>query len=180
MRHKTDCRILPLRHLMGVMKLALAITLTAMPFSGQADIRGLVVRILDGDTIEILQDNGERTRVRLNGIDAPEKGQPFGQRSRQALTTLTAGKRVYVEGNKLDRYSRLLGTVWYDTKDINAVQIKNGMAWAYRYRGKAMLPAYAGLEETARKNRSGLWAEPAPVEPWRWRKMHSKDKENDD
>ena len=99
MRHKTDCRILPLRHLMGMMKLALAITLTAMPFSGQADIRGLVVRILDGDTIEILQDNGERTRVRLNGIDAPEKGQPFGQRSRQALTTLTAGKRVYGVGS---------------------------------------------------------------------------------
>jgi len=77
--------------------------------------------------------------------------------------------------NNRDRYDRLLGTVWYDSTDINAVQVINGMAWAYRYRGKAMVPAYADLEETARKNRKGLWAEPAPAEPWRWRKMQKSD-----
>ncbi|MDV5241843.1 thermonuclease family protein, partial [Leclercia adecarboxylata] len=94
----------------------------------------------------MLQQNGELTRVRLNGIDAPEKAQPFGQRSRQSLTEMTAGKVVHIAGNNRDRYDRLLGTVWYDSKDINAVQVLTGMAWAYRYRGKAAIPAYAGLE----------------------------------
>lgn len=176
MWHKAVSRNPAARDVRGMMKPLLTILLTCSPSSCHADIMGQVVRILDGDTIAVLQDNGHRTRVRLNGIDAPEKGQPFGQRSRQALTTLTAGKRVHVEGNNRDRYSRLLGTVWYGSTDINAAQIIIGMAWAYRYRGKSMVPAYADLEETARKNRSGLWAEPAPVEPWRWLKNQSSDK----
>jgi len=112
-------------------------TLTIFSFYSYADIRGHVVRILDGDTIEVLQANNELTRIRLNGIDAPEKAQPFGQRSRQALTAMIAGKAVHIAGNNLDRYDRLLGTVWYDLTDINAVQVINGMAWAYRYRGSS-------------------------------------------
>lgn len=172
MRYRTGKMEITVRHLMVMMKLGLVITLTATIFSSHADIMGKVVRILDGDTIEVIEDKGVLTRVRLNGIDAPEKEQPFGQRSRQALTTLTAGKIVRVEGTKRDRYGRLLGTVWLDSSDINAAQIINGMAWAYRYRGKSIVPAYEYLEETARKNRLGLWIEPAQEEPWRWRNNH--------
>lgn len=175
MQHKESSRRQVDRCLIAITQLCCATTLTIFSFYSHADIRGHVVRILDGDTIEVLQNSGELTRVRLNGIDAPEKAQPFGQRSRQALTEMTAGRVVHISGNNRDRYDRLLGTVWYDSKDINAVQIINGMAWAYRYRGKAIIPAYAGLEETARKDRTGLWAEPAPVEPWRWRKMNKSD-----
>lgn len=175
MQHKESSSRPAGRCLMTITQLCCATTLTIFSFYSHADIRGHVVRILDGDTIEVLQANNELTRVRLDGIDAPEKAQPFGQRSRQALTAMIAGKAVHIAGNNRDRYDRLLGTVWYDSTDINAVQVITGMAWAYRYRGKAMVPAYADLEETARKNRKGLWAEPAPAEPWRWRKMQKSD-----
>ncbi|HDR2614733.1 MULTISPECIES: thermonuclease family protein [Enterobacteriaceae] len=136
-----------------------------------ADIHGHVVRVLDGDTVEVLEPGNRLTRVRLAGIDAPEKSQPFGQRSRQALTALTADKSVHVSGSTQDRYGRLLGTIWSDTTDINAVQVKTGMAWAYRYHDRASVAEYVGLERLARESRSGLWADPSPVEPWRWRTM---------
>ncbi|EPC7919198.1 thermonuclease family protein [Yersinia enterocolitica] len=146
-----------------------------LSFMCHADIDGRIVRILDGDTLEVLSDTGIRTRIRLEGIDAPEKAQPFGQRSRQALTKMTAGKVVHISGNKHDHYGRLLGTVWYESTDINAVQIKTGMAWAYRYNEKAVIPAYADLEVEARNSRAGLWVEPAQVEPWSWRNMQNND-----
>lgn len=88
---------------------------------------GKVVRILDGDTIEVIEDKGVLTRVRLNGIDAPEKEQPFGQRSRQALTTLTAGKIVRVEGTKRDRYGRCLAPS--GSTQVILMQHKSLMAW---------------------------------------------------
>lgn len=88
---------------------------------------------------------------------------------------MTAGKVVHISGNKHDRYGRLLGTIWYESTDINAVQVKTGMAWAYRYQEKAVIPAYADLEVEARKSRAGLWVEPAQVEPWHWRKMQNND-----
>lgn len=110
-----------------ITQLCCATTLLFVSFNSHADIRGRVVRILDGDTLEVLQQNGELTRVRLNGIDAPEKAQPFGQRSRQALTEMTAGKVVHIAGNNRDRYDRLLGTVWYD---IKRYQCRTG---SYRY-----------------------------------------------
>lgn len=100
-----------------------------LSFMCHADIDGRIVRILGGDTLEVLSDTGARTRVRLEGIDAPEKTQPFGQRSRQALTKMTAGKVVHISGNKHDRYGRLLDTIWYESTDINTVQVKTDMAW---------------------------------------------------
>ena len=93
------------------------------------------MRVLDGDTVEVLEPGNRLTRVRLAGIDAPEKSQPFGQRSRQALTALTADKSVHVSGSTQDRYGRLLGTIWSDTTDINAVQVKTGMALSVSRQG---------------------------------------------
>jgi Micrococcal nuclease (thermonuclease) homologs len=171
MQHKENNSRHADRYRIAITQLCCATTLIFASFNSHADIGGRVVRILDGDTIEVLQENNELTRIRLDGIDAPEKAQPFGQRSRQALTAMIAGKVVHISGNNRDRYNRLLGTVWYDSADINAIQVIHGMAWAYQYKGKPLVPAYANLEEKARKNRAGLWAEPAPVEPWRWRKL---------
>ncbi|MBZ3802765.1 thermonuclease family protein [Leclercia adecarboxylata] len=175
MQHKDNYKRQAGQPLLTITQLCCATTLLFVSFNSHADIRGSVVRVLDGDTIEVLQEDNELTRVRLNGIDAPEKAQPFGQRSRQALTAMIAGKVVHIAGNNRDRYGRLLGTVWYDSADINAIQVIHGMAWAYRYKGKAMVQAYADREEKARKNRTGLWGEPAPVEPWRWRKLHNSE-----
>lgn len=145
------------------------LALTAVALFARADINGRVVRVLDGDTVDVLQASGERTRVRLAGIDAPEKAQPFGQRSRQILSARIAQQPVLITGEERDRYGRLLGTLWLRNEDINAGQVRAGMAWAYRYRGRAVTPSYAALEQRAREQREGLWADPAPVEPWRWR-----------
>lgn len=84
-----------------------------------AALKGKVIRVLDGDTIEVLQVNNERTRIRLNGIDAPEKKQDFGQRSRQFLSRQLAQQFVTITGDETDRYGRLLGTVWLNGQDIN-------------------------------------------------------------
>ncbi|RDK96877.1 endonuclease YncB(thermonuclease family) [Enterobacillus tribolii] len=139
-----------------------------------ADVSGKVVKVLDGDTVDVLSKDSMnkmvKTRVRLAGIDAPEKKQPFGQRSRQQLSRLVGGKQVIVVGKQRDRYGRLLGTIMLDGRDINACQVRTGMAWAYRYKGKAATPAYLAPEAQARASKRGLWAQKSAVAPWEWRR----------
>lgn len=150
------------------------ITLFIVTYQASADINGRIVRVLDGDTVEILGEGNQLTRVRLAGIDAPEKNQPFGQRSRQELSSMVAQRIVNVTGEDEDRYGRLLGTVWLGTKDVNAEQIRKGLAWAYRYHGKPVRVDYATLEDEARRQASGLWSVPGQTEPWRWRSQHQE------
>ncbi|CAH6622511.1 TPA: thermonuclease family protein [Citrobacter braakii] len=142
-----------------------------LPFCAQADINGKIVRVLDGDTVEIMADS-VLTRIRLNGIDAPEKAQPFGQRSKQALSEMVAGKTVLAAGEQYDKYGRLLATLMLDGRDVNAIQVYSGMAWVYRYKGNATMPKYLRYERDARTARRGLWSEKEPVEPALWRKRH--------
>ncbi|EAZ6216250.1 thermonuclease family protein [Escherichia coli] len=149
----------------------LPLIMLSIPVVAEADITGKIVRVLDGDTVEILAGN-VATRVRLNGIDAPEKSQPFGQRSRQALTAIVGGKTVLAVGEKRDRYGRLLATLILDGRDINATQVYSGMAWVYRYKGLATEPEYLRYERDARTARRGLWSEKEPVEPSIWRQRH--------
>ncbi|EBM7196738.1 thermonuclease family protein [Salmonella enterica subsp. enterica serovar Senftenberg] len=146
----------------------LPLIMLSIPVVAEADITGKIVRVLDGDTVEILAGN-VATRVRLNGIDAPEKAQPFGQRSRLALTAIVGGKTVLAVGEKRDRYGRLLATLMLDGRDINATQVYSGMAWVYRYKGLATEPEYLRYERDARTARRGLWSEKEPVEPSIWR-----------
>ncbi|ENZ4286619.1 thermonuclease family protein [Citrobacter farmeri] len=148
--------------------------LFVVTFSTTADINGRIVRVLDGDTVEILETDNQLTRVRLAGIDAPEKKQPFGQRSRQALTSMVVQRTVTVTGTDTDHYGRLLGTVWLGKTDVNAAQIRNGLAWAYRFHGKAIRPDYVILENEARRQAAGLWSVAGQTEPWRWRKLHQE------
>ena len=126
----------------------------------------------DGDTITVLRDN-EQVKVRLAEIDAPEKAQPFGNKSKQALSALVNGKTVLVVEQGHDRYKRTIGRVYQGDVDVSAEQIKQGLAWVYRKYSKdvSLLP----LENEAKARRLGLWADDEPVPPWEWR--HSK-KEN--
>lgn len=105
------------------------LVLFVVAFSASADISGRIVRVLDGDTVEILEPGNRLTRVRLAGIDAPEKSQPFGQRSRQELSSMVAQRPVTVTGSETDRYGRLLGTIWLGMTDVNAEQVRKGLAW---------------------------------------------------
>lgn len=98
-----------------------------------ADLQGRVVSVTDGDTVRILSVDNTEYRVRLTGIDAPERGQAFGTASRDHLSSLIAGKTVLVESSKTDRYGRILGKILIDGRDINLKQVESGFAWWYRY-----------------------------------------------
>ena len=124
-----------------------------------------VIKISDGDTITALSGK-EQTKVRLYGIDAPEKKQDYGQRSKQFLASLIAGQVVEVEPKGKDRYKRTLGIIYYKGQDINAQMVLNGYAWAYVKYSKI----YVDQEKTARKNKLGLWQSSNPTPPWEWRK----------
>lgn len=124
-----------------------------------------VIKISDGDTITILQDK-QQTKVRLYGIDAPEKKQDYGQKSKQFLASLIAGQVVEVEPKGKDRYKRTLGIIHYKDQDINAQMVLNGYAWAYVKYSRI----YVDQEKTARENKRGLWQSSDPTPPWEWRK----------
>ena len=148
-----------------------------------ADVTGRVVAVTDGDTIKVPDTEKVQHKVRLTGIDAPERGQPFGTVSREHLASLVAGKEVRVESDKSDRYGRILGKVWVQpadcpscgkTLDANHAQLLAGMAWWYRYYAKQQPPEdrgrYESAEDEARARGWGLWADPDPVNPYDWRK----------
>lgn len=135
----------------------------------QATLTGRVVRVIDGYTVVVLAAPATEVRIRLAGIDAPENGQPFGQRARQFLASRIAGRVVEISGDTRDRYGRVLGTLWTDGRNINAELVCGGTAWAYRVRSKAQNPAYLQCENAAREQKKGLWQAPSPVPPWQWR-----------
>ncbi|HAX9549891.1 thermonuclease family protein [Escherichia coli] len=146
-----------------------------------AELRGEVVRIIDGDTIDVLVDK-RPVRVRLVDIDAPEKRQAFGERARQALAGMVFRRPVLVDEKDTDRYGRTLGVVWVNVKlpgrpphprNVNASMVHQGMAWAYRFHGRASDPEMLRLEQEARGKRAGLWSDPHAVEPWKWRRESS-------
>lgn len=138
-----------------------------------ADIVGRVVGVSDGDTITVLVDNHDRLKVRLAGIDAPEKSQPFGSVSKKSLSDQVFGKTVNIESNKKDRYGRFLGRVLFNGTDVCLEQIRAGMAWHYkRYsneQSESLRREYADAESQARQLKIGLWSEPTPVAPWEFR-----------
>lgn len=137
-------------------------------------IRGRVVGVLDGDTIDVLDTARVSHRIRLAGIDAPEKSQAYGHKSKQSLSDLVFGKGVSVEIHKLDRYGREIGKVLLDSEDMNLEQIRRGMAWFYRQYERELSPedqaAYDAAEETARSKKLGLWVDQAPLPPWTFRR----------
>lgn len=132
-----------------------------------ANFSGKVVGVSDGDTITVLKDR-EQVKVRLVEIDAPEKGQAFGNRSKQALSELVRGKQVEIRERGTDRYGRTLGRIYQSGLDVNAEMVRRGMAWVYiKYVKDKRLNQ---LEAEAREQRRGLWEDKDPVPPWEWRR----------
>ena len=121
----------------------------------------------DGDTIEVLQNNyGER--LRLNGIDCPEKGQAYGKKAKQFTSTLVFGKEVTIKALDKDSHGRTVGDVLLpDGTNVSRELVKAGLAWWYRRYSKDKILAV--LEWEARQTKRGLWADPHPVPPWEWR-----------
>lgn len=156
-----------------------AICLGGLASGTQADthqIEGRVVGVHDGDTITLLDAEDHQHKIRLDGIDAPELGQPFGRVAKRHLADLVGDRRTVAECHKIDRYGRDVCRVLAGGVDAGLEQIRAGMAWYFR-RYASELPRdrrqrYADTEETARGERRGLWADAKPVPPWEWRGTH--------
>lgn len=135
----------------------------AFPFSGE------VVGVLDGDTIDVLYD-GKTERIRLNGIDAPEQDQDYGQQAKQLAEELAHGQQVTIETKEQDRYGRTVGDVFLpDGRHLNKELISAGLAWWYcEHSSDQTLKA---LEQDARDRKRGLWTDRVPIPPWVYRKI---------
>lgn len=139
-----------------------------------ATLLGKVIAVSDGDTLTLLDDKKNQYKIRLAGIDAPEKDQPFGESSKENLSYLVLQKNVAIEWSKKDRYGRIVGKVLIDSIDICLVQVQQGMAWHYKkYESDQPVlerEIYKAAEESARKNNLGLWKELNPTEPSHYRR----------
>lgn len=148
--------------------LPFAVFILAIAYPVAAEqITGRVVAIQDGDTLTVLVDR-RQVKVRLVEIDAPEKAQAFGNRSRQSLSDLCFNKTATLADKGKDRYGRTLARVSCEGVDANAEQVRRGMAWVYdRYVTDRSLYS---LQDAARAEKRGLWADPKLVPPWEWRR----------
>lgn len=134
-----------------------------------------VVKIKDGDTIELLSPQMQTITVRLAGIDCPEKAQAYGTVARQYTAMLCFGKNVRLKIEDTDRYGRTVGTVILDDgRNLNHELVRNGYAWEYKTYSND--PELALLEQAARNSRLGLWQDENPIEPWNYRRKKTKKK----
>lgn len=159
------------------MKIIIALILTFTTLTSFADqLQGKVIKVTDGDTVNVLTSDNETHKIRLSGIDAPEKKQAFGNKSKQALAEDINGKTVTVEYNKLDKYQRVVGKIMFNGKDVNLHQIQRGLAWHYKKYEKEQdvedRSIYANAEYAAQSDKLGLWADTNPTPPWDFRKQN--------
>lgn len=150
---------------------AIVIFLVFLGMPGYADValEGKVVAIADGDTLTVLTAENTQVKVRLSQVDTPEKGQPYANRSRQALAKLVFGKQVQVTVVDTDRYGRTVGRVAVGELDVASELVSAGAAWVYRR--YATDESLYFLEEIAREQGKGLWGLPESgrIPPWEWR-----------
>jgi endonuclease YncB( thermonuclease family) len=148
--------------------------LGSTPVHGR-DFDGRVVGIQDGDTVTVLDAARQQHRIRIAGIDAPEKSQAFGTSAKENLARLAFGKQADVRCNKRDRYGREVCSVHVGALDVGLEQVRGGYAWWFREYAREQSPddrrTYAAAESEARAARRGLWRDPGPVAPWDWRRQ---------
>lgn len=148
--------------------------LLAFTLFAAEEIIGKVVGVADGDTITVLDTTNTQYRIRLDRIDAPERRQAFGGKSKQLLSSLIFGKIVRIKYEKKDRYGRILGVVFRGDEEINLIMVQHGMAWHYSYFDNT--ERYAAAEREARQKKIGLWRDPNPISPYIFRQSQKKSK----
>jgi endonuclease YncB( thermonuclease family) len=140
-----------------------------------ATLQGKVVSVADGDTVTVLDAQKTQHKIRLQGIDAPERGQAYGNKSKQSLNEMVQGKEVTVEYQKKDKYGRVVGKVLLNKIDVCLEQVKRGMAWHYKQYANEQLyddqETYSLAEQQAKAELIGLWRDKQPVPPWEFRKL---------
>lgn len=151
-----------------------AVVLAAAPVYAH-DFDGRVVGIQDGDTVTVLDGAKQQHRIRIAGIDAPEKAQAFGAAAKENLARLAFGKQADVRCSKRDRYGREVCNVYVGARDVGLEQVRSGHAWWYREYAREQAPedrkVYETAESDARGARRGLWHDASPTPPWDWRRQ---------
>lgn len=141
-----------------------------------ATLQGKVVSVADGDTITVLDSQKTQHKIRLQGIDAPERAQAFGNKSKQSLHEMVHGKQVTVDYQKKDKYGRVVGKILLNSTDVCLEQLKRGMAWHYKQyaneQPKEDRETYSLAEHQAKTELIGLWKDKQPVPPWEFRKQN--------
>ena len=157
-----------------------ALFLASTILGQEAIVSARIVGITDGDTVKALLASNELLRVRLSWIDAPEKSQAFGQRSKQHLSELVFRRQVELHTHGLDRYGRTLAVIFVNGMDANLEQMRSGLAWVYeRYvvqAGADIQASYRQAETEAWEQQRGLWSERDPIPPWGYRHAGKKSK----
>lgn len=152
-----------------------------------AEIKGTVQKVIDGDTIIILDEDQEliktnnnnvkiilkgKYKVRLADIDAPETKQQFGLESKKYLEDLCLGKKVIIKFHQIDMYGRIVGTIIYKNESLNEQMVKDGFAWWFKDYSKKIW--FYDLEQEAKSNKRGIWKEENNIPPWIFRKENKK------
>jgi micrococcal nuclease len=164
--------------------LSVFIFYTAMPAATRT-VEGIAIQVSDGDTFKLETVEGTKLKIRLYGIDAPEtgkidritgkiskSGQPYGEEAYRALESKILGKKAKVDIMAIDRYKRMVGIIYIDSRNINLEMVKEGWAWAYReYLDRPYISKYLNTEKEARAKRLGLWQQANPQPPWEFRKL---------
>ena len=145
----------------------------AMPVFAES-ITGRIVAVADGDTLTLLDRSFVEHKIRLSGIDAPEKKQAFGQRAKAKLSANAYGLQAEADCLKTDRYGRNICVVRVNGRDVGLEQIRAGMAWWYRQYARDQTlqeqRVYEDAEEQAKSAKRGLWIDKEPIPPWEWRR----------
>ena len=151
-------------------KALLTLLLLIFPLTAHAWM-AKVVSVTDGDTIKVFNADQGQVKIRLYGIDTPEKAQPYGKAAGKYLASLIAGATVEIESVTTDRYGRTVGIISDSGTNINQEMVQAGYAWVYqRYCDKPFCDYWLALENEAKTGKLGLWQEPDPVPPWEWRR----------
>lgn len=149
----------------------LLLFLLAAPISAFASFEAMVVNVLDGDTLTVLTPQGEQFRIRLYGVDTPEKKQMFGQDARRFTAQMVSGKTVDIQEMDRDKYGRIVALVNYGSRSLNRALLENGLAWHYGdFCKQDFCKEWKEIEKNARKSRAGLWSSKKAMPPWDWRK----------
>jgi endonuclease YncB( thermonuclease family) len=139
-------------------------------------LRGKVIAVVDGDTIDILDADRQKTRIRLHGIDAPENGQPFGRNAKEFVSDLIAGRQIEVTQRDIDRYGRTIGEILIREQRLSVQLVQAGLAWHYvQFAPDDFELAHAELD--ARSTDRGLWSDRRRVPPWEWRKLSKEERD---
>lgn len=155
---------------MHYIRLVFLLVVLAVPASAEAQslFRGKVMAVHDGDTYRVLREDGRLTDVRLWGVDAPERGQPYGTTVQQTVQRLIGGQTVRATVETHDSYGRPVVRLEVDGEDLSALLVRRGLAWHYDIQASTA-DVLRRLERHAREARRGLWAQPNPTPPWTWR-----------